>query len=192
MYKGERRLKIILIRHGKTAGNCEKRYIGRTDEVLCPEGYEELRSRKYPKCDLVLCSPMLRCIETARTIYPSVRTRINYYIRECDFGDFEGKNYEELNGNPEYQAWIESGGSMDFPNGEPQKDFKERCNMAFNNIIRTHNENKAIAFIIHGGTIMAILEKYIGGSFYDYHVKNGCGYILSYNGKELKITGEIV
>ena len=29
---------LVLIRHGKTAGNLQKRYIGRTDEPLCPEG----------------------------------------------------------------------------------------------------------------------------------------------------------
>ena len=30
--------KLILIRHGMTAGNREKRYIGMTDEKLCPIG----------------------------------------------------------------------------------------------------------------------------------------------------------
>ena len=29
---------IILIRHGATAGNLERRYIGRTDEPLCEQG----------------------------------------------------------------------------------------------------------------------------------------------------------
>ena len=30
--------KILLIRHGKTQGNLERRYIGRTDEPLCEAG----------------------------------------------------------------------------------------------------------------------------------------------------------
>ena len=34
----------ILIRHGMTKGNLEKRYVGcRTDETLCPEGIAPLR-----------------------------------------------------------------------------------------------------------------------------------------------------
>ena len=34
---------IYFIRHGATAGNLEKRYIGRTDEELCTEGIERLK-----------------------------------------------------------------------------------------------------------------------------------------------------
>ena len=46
--------KVTLIRHGKTAGNLEKRYIGITDEVLCKEGREEIAAKEYPKADIVL------------------------------------------------------------------------------------------------------------------------------------------
>ena len=31
-------IQLYLIRHSMTAGNLKKRYIGRTDESLCPEG----------------------------------------------------------------------------------------------------------------------------------------------------------
>jgi bisphosphoglycerate-dependent phosphoglycerate mutase len=33
-------MKIVLIRHGATAGNIEKRYIGITDDDLCAFGIE--------------------------------------------------------------------------------------------------------------------------------------------------------
>ena len=36
-------MKIVLIRHGATKGNLEKRYIGRTDEDLCGEGIKKLK-----------------------------------------------------------------------------------------------------------------------------------------------------
>lgn len=35
-------MKVILIRHGATMGNQEKRYIGITDEALCDTGIEKL------------------------------------------------------------------------------------------------------------------------------------------------------
>ena len=35
-------IRILLIRHGETAGNLEKRYIGRTDEELCSAGRQKL------------------------------------------------------------------------------------------------------------------------------------------------------
>ena len=38
-------MKIVLIRHGATKGNLEKRYIGRTDEDLC--GMLMMKIRNY-------------------------------------------------------------------------------------------------------------------------------------------------
>lgn len=38
-----------------------------------------------------------------------------------------------------------------------------------------------VGIIVHGGTIMALLSKYCGGDYYDYHVGNGRGYICSMN-----------
>ena len=35
-------MKLLLIRHGATPGNLEKRYVGRTDESLTQESLEKL------------------------------------------------------------------------------------------------------------------------------------------------------
>ena len=92
-------MKFILIRHAKTQGNIERRYIGcRTDEDLCAEGIAQLQTQHYPDADMVFASPMKRCIETAKLLYPDVPFDIIPDFRECDFGDFENRNYEELNG----------------------------------------------------------------------------------------------
>ena len=37
-----RNMEIVLIRHGATAGNIEKRYIGTTDEPLCDTGTAQI------------------------------------------------------------------------------------------------------------------------------------------------------
>ena len=46
-------MKIILIRHGKTPGNLEKRYVGRTDEGLSEIGIGEIKEncRGKARCD---------------------------------------------------------------------------------------------------------------------------------------------
>ena len=125
-------MRWILIRHGKTRGNLEGRYVGcRTDEPLSPEGIEELKQRSYPRAEWVYVSPMSRCIETAEILYPGVPMEIVPDFRECDFGDFEGKNYAELNGRADYQAWIDSGGQMAFPGGESRLMLSTRTIKAF-------------------------------------------------------------
>lgn len=168
-------MKIYLIRHGKTAGNLEKRYIGITDEPLCAEGISELQKRNYPGCELVISSPMRRCTETARLIYPNKKIVICNDLAECDFGDFEGKNYLELSENSDYQKWIDSGGALPFPNGESPDDFKKRCVRGFDGAVKKYADKNSIAFVVHGGTVMAIMERYGGNgkSFYDHQTGNG-------------------
>ena len=184
-------MKIIFIRHGKTRGNLEKRYIGRTDEPLCAEGIDGIR-RTYPVSDIVICSPMKRCRETAEIIYPDRKAVIYSGLRECDFGDFEGKNYTELSKDRDYRDWLDRRGEMPFPHGESRRDFAKRCTDAFMQAVCEIKCGTA-AFIVHGGTIMAILEKYAvpKKSFYDYQTENGCGFITEFDGKNIRITEEI-
>ena len=101
--------KFYLIRHSITKGNLEKRYIGaKTDEPLCKAGYELLKEKHYPKVEKVIASPMKRCIETAQLLFPDTQIQIEESLRECDFGEFENKNYQELSQSKAYQAWIDS------------------------------------------------------------------------------------
>ena len=175
-------MKWVLIRHGKTQGNLEYRYIGsRTDESLCPQGIAELKQKQYPAVVRVFVSPMKRCLETAAFLYPGVPVEIVEDFRECDFGDFENKNYAELNGRADYQAWIDSNGEMPFPNGESRAVFAARCVRAFQ---RIDIQTEACAIIAHGGTIMAIMEQYAEpkADYYHFQVKNGEGFILNEDG----------
>lgn len=188
---------LILIRHGKTAGNLLGRYIGsRTDEPLCDEGREELAGKQLPEVERLYVSPMKRCVETAEILWPGFdRKKMQKVtdLRECDFGDFENKNYKELSGNGDYQAWIDSNGTLPFLNGESMDAFKSRCLEAFARIVEEVSgaEQEWIAsgktgifragIVVHGGTIMAILEQYgyPRAAYFDYQVKNGCGYRLT-------------
>lgn len=188
---------LILTRHGKTAGNLLGRYIGsRTDEPLCDEGREELAGKQLPEVERLYVSPMKRCVETAEILWPGFdRKKMQKVtdLRECDFGDFENKNYKELSGNGDYQAWIDSNGTLPFPNGESMDAFKSRCLEAFARIVEEVSgaEQEWIAsgktgifragIVVHGGTIMAILEQYgyPKAAYFDYQVKNGCGYRLT-------------
>lgn len=88
-------MKIVLIRHGMTEGNVSRRYIGITDENLCPKGQqilnENIKNRMYPMADIVFSSTMKRCVQTAKIIYPEKDILKEELLKECDFGIFEGK-----------------------------------------------------------------------------------------------------
>lgn len=104
-------------------------------------------------------------------------------LRETDFGAFEYKNYEELNSDPAYQAWIDSGGLGPLPGGESGAAFRARCRNAFAACLRdaVARGAKRIAFAVHGGTIMAVMEAFADppGEFYRWQVKNGEGFLVT-------------
>lgn len=188
---GYKVMELVFIRHGKTKGNLESRYIGITDEELCKEGIEEIKYNLcqgiYPVADIIFTSPMKRCIQTAEIIYPGKAFNIIYKFREIDFGIFEGKNYLELNGNSKYQEWINSNGTKKFPEGEAKEIFSRRCINGFNEALticrKLQEKDKikkdaTVLFIVHGGTIMSVMESVTAGSYFDYQCSNAHGYRL--------------
>lgn len=175
-------LKLILIRHFATQGNLQKKYIGITDEPVCEEGKRIAPCIHYPEVEAVFASPMMRCVETAKLIYPNHIPQLYDGFRECDFGDFENKNYQELSDNPTYQAWIDSGGTLPFPNGEDIELFKERCVTAFDEVIQVclARRYQFVGVIVHGGTIMSILDRYSypNKKYFHWQLGNGHGYFV--------------
>lgn len=103
-------MELILIRHLKTPGNEKRQYIGSTDEELSEQEVLNFKQRykidSYPQVQQVIVSPMKRCIQTAELIYPEVQIQQESLLKECDFGIFEGKTYEELIEKNIRHGWI--------------------------------------------------------------------------------------
>lgn len=196
-------MRVYMIRHGMTAGNLEHRYVGSTDEPLLPESRALIEkcamqadSRycmgRYSRGQSVYVSPMTRCRETAKLLYPDAAQICIDDLRECNFGAFEYKNYEELNGNADYQRFIDTGGRAGFPGGESRDAFTGRTAAGFEAVFKKHLSDHAslpqcreknlpdIFMVVHGGTIMALLDRYARPkrSYYDWQVKNGQGYSM--------------
>jgi alpha-ribazole phosphatase len=174
-------LELYLIRHWKTKGNLEKRYIGTTDEPILSGSERDLWEKRLHRilADVrcVAVSPMKRCRESAELLFPGKKQEVCDAFRECDFGQFENRNYEELKNRPEYQRWIDSGGMEAFPGGESRERFAGRCVEGFVQKVTELQERKIerAAFVVHGGTIMAILEwlDHKQRPFYQWQAENG-------------------
>lgn len=188
-------MKIVFIRHLPTPGNEKRQYIGSTDEDLSERAaaefrkmYKEHKGEMYPPVQYVIASPMKRCIQTAELIWPGHEIITEPMLRECGFGAYERKTYEELKDEPEYIRWLESGGMTAFPGGEDQMEFRRRCAAGVEKWIGRLLETDAdsAAFVVHGGTIMAAMAAMAdpsgretadsGANFYRWQVENGCGY----------------
>ena len=186
--RAENQITLVLIRHGATKANMEHRYLGKTDEVLSKEGEMQLFEYKqmgfFPNIDFLFSSPMKRCVRTAEILFPECKPVEIKEWKEMDFGVFEGKNYLELQGDKRYQEWIDSNGTLPFPEGESREEFISRCDKGFRSMIgklkpTKEEEHKTVGIIVHGGTIMALLSKYAKGNYFDYQVPNGKGFICT-------------
>lgn len=190
----ENQVILLFIRHGETKANKEHRYLGRTDEVLSEEGIKALlkykRENYYPEIKYLFSSPMKRCLETAKILYPDVHPVIIPEWKEIDFGQFEYKNYKELKDNIQYQSWVDNKGRLPFPGGESRENFISRCEKGLikmcdelgHILVQNLKEAVKIGIIVHGGTIMALLSGHNGKHYFDYQVLNGRGYICRIKG----------
>ena len=172
-------LSIILLRHGKTQGNLENRYNGRTDDPLCAEGVAQaLAEPHYPEISLVYASPMRRAQQTAGIFFPNATMQTVQDLREMDFGDFEGRTAAEMEHDEAYRAWV-AGGCVDVcPNGEGIPDFAKRTAGAFVGCVQdaiARGESR-IGIAVHGGVIMAIMTAFSGSGepYHAWYVRN-CG-----------------
>lgn len=179
---------IHLIRHGLTAGNAEGRYIGSTDLPLSASGVkrlEELAKKKpYPKADVYFCSPLKRCTQTMKILYPEAKPILIDDLRECDFGAWEGKTAKEIAANdPAFARWIAGEGKEVVPpGGESGAQFYQRTCAAFEKIVKglmTSGITSAV-IVAHGGSLMSILSAYglPRAEFYDWMTESGCGYSM--------------
>lgn len=173
-------MKIYIIRHGITAGNKELNFNGcRTDEPLSEEGRAAIKTIEgIPEEALLFVSPMKRARETASIMFPGRPQTVIEDLREMDFGDFEGKNHKMLDGDPEYQAWLDSGGFSKIPGGESISEFRERAGRGFREAVRQASAKGAgtICLVVHGGTIMAVMNIVTGEDYFTFNAPNGAGY----------------
>lgn len=180
-------MQVSLIRHGKTNSNLEHRYQGRLDDPLCEQGIVLLQQNKaagiYPAAERVICSPKQRCIQTARIICgEEMPIFLEPELRETDFGKFEGKTYEELKEDADYLRWLDSNGTGEIPGGESQAQMSERCVKGFCQQMEYLSQTayEQVLFVVHGGTIMALLERFADPAqpFSSFYVENGDGYCI--------------
>ena len=177
-------LTIILLRHGKTQGNLDNRYNGRTDDPLSEIGIAEAKACKhYPEIPLVYASPMRRAQETARIFFPNAAIETVANLREMDFGDFEGRTAEEMADDSDYRAWV-AGGCIDVcPNGEGIPGFAKRASTAFAGCVSdaiSRGETR-VGVAVHGGVIMAIMTAFSGSDapYHTWYVQNCSGYEIT-------------
>jgi probable phosphoglycerate mutase len=150
---------LILIRHGETAWNRERRMQGQTDTPLSDTGRAQAdavgrRLARHPFAALY-SSDLARAWETAAAIARaherSHDIRREPALRERTFGVFEGLTYDEMAQRyPDEHARF-SARDPDYavPGGESPRQFFERSLACLDAIARAH-EGESVVVVTHG------------------------------------------
>ena len=177
---------IHLIRHGETNANLKGQYVGITDVPLSNKGISDLKKLdknfKYPGAELFFTSPLKRCIQTLDILYPDAKSIKIDGLKECNFGDWEGKTAKQLSKNSKFKDWLNDSQNISPPNGETGIAFAYRVCSAFEELVlNMMKSGKTQAVIVtHGGVITTLLASYglPRANPFDWIVKPGHGYSI--------------
>jgi broad specificity phosphatase PhoE len=174
--------RIILIRHGESVANAERRFTHGPHEPLSARGREEVlaRARRLQKrFDPVAlyASPFVRALETARLIgrVLGLEPEVVEALREQDFGGLRGHPYDALD-----REQMRRAGRWSFrpPGGESLEEVFLRAGPALDRIAERHLGAEVVV-VSHGG-VMAALQAWGAGGLSGEPVihANAAGFVL--------------
>lgn len=157
---------LYLFRHGITKGNLNAQYIGHTDLPLTTDSISSLKSIKahqhYPKVDAVFSSPLKRCRDSAKIMFPENNILVIDDFIEYNFGEFEGLTAEQLKDNEDFKNWLHGDAYASTPFGESNARFAQRICAAFEKVVDgcIKTGTGSFAIVGHAGVLMTILSCY--------------------------------
>ena len=160
---------LVLIRHGETAWNAERRLQGYLDIALNPIGVQQAHllaaALQYAPPDVIVSSDLQRARATAAPLaqVAAIQMIIDSSLRERCFGAFEGLRYDEINHHfpVAHSAWQAREIDARFPPrvdtdviypAETLREFSLRAVEAVLVHLRRHR-GKKIAIVTHGGVL---------------------------------------
>ncbi|MCL2611521.1 MAG: histidine phosphatase family protein [Defluviitaleaceae bacterium] len=144
-------MKITLIRHGETDWNLERRMQGSIDIELNETGIKQASSLAKrlanEPCNIIYSSDLQRAKKTAEIInnFHNVEIIISAYLRETNFGQFEGRIIDEM-----LQSEI-----IEYSNKHAPAYFAKVG--AYLDEILSKNEYEHIFIVAHSGTVRAVI-----------------------------------
>jgi probable phosphoglycerate mutase len=152
---------LLLVRHGETDWNRDRRFQGHADEPLNDAGREQARALADElageRIAVVYTSDLVRAHETAEIVAARLGVDVvaRSELREIDVGDWEGLTWPEIEErHPEgARAWHEHGHGWE--SGETYDQLGERIIAALQRIAADHPARRVLV-VGHGGTVRAI------------------------------------
>lgn len=156
-------MRFYFVRHGETDWNKHRVFQGHTDIPLNEEGKKQVRRAAQhlsnKKIEAVYTSDLIRAYQTAQIIAEmhNVKTIKDDRLREVNFGEWEGLNYEEISAKHKeaLDAWLNDIIGTQLPGGGSVKDVLRNLVSFIDDMIsRNHQE---LVVTTHGGVIKTLI-----------------------------------
>ena len=154
------RVEVYLLRHGQTAWNVERRFLGASDVPLDDVGRAQANQvaayfqglRPYT----VYSSPLSRALETARALGPP---RVVAGLAEMNMGALEGLSAEACTARwPELlPAWRDAPAEVTIPGGETLAAVQTRILAAFRGLVAAHRPGERLVVVTHQLALSSLL-----------------------------------
>ncbi len=143
-------IEIIYFVHGTTFDNANSKCSGWKQVNLNEQGKEQAKRlgeiTNY-KFDALFTSDLIRAVDSANLAWPNLKKIQDKRLRECNYGDFDGKDKSLV----KYEDHI----NMPFPNGESLIDVQNRIEN-FIEFLKQNYDNKTIGIVAHRAPQLAL------------------------------------
>lgn len=154
-------MKLLLVRHGQTVWNADRRFQGQADPELSERGRTQaaalgqaLRGRRL---SAVYSSPLRRARETAEIAVSGTGLPVTVLadLRELGLGRWEGHRVDEVitADGEHYRRWLGQPLDCPPPGGEPLQSVERRVLSAVDRITAAHGDGEEVLVVGHGGVI---------------------------------------
>ena len=180
-----RRGRFIMVRHGESEGNRDRRFTITNETPLTDRGREQARQAgrriaKLFKPEIIVSSPFARARETSALINEALALPIEvvHDLHERDLGCLKGQSYEALRDlvrtDPDYDP--ANGWSWKPEGGESYEDVRRRVVVAIEEL-RQRYFGREIVIVSHGGVMLSVWA-HIAGAWHGAHLPPNCGIVL--------------
>ena len=160
------RTHVIVVRHGETAWNTEKRWQGHLDSPLTPKGMSQAqalaRRLTNQRFSALYSSDLGRACQTAQIISAATGHSVcpDARLRERNLGIFQGLTNEEIKTTASldlYQRYRVRDPDHVVPGGESIRQQVERNIACFEELARKYL-GESILVVTHGGVLSALFR----------------------------------
>lgn len=157
-------MQIYFLRHTKVdvaPGLC----YGQTDVKLAPSFPAEKEVIRQSLAgiifDKVFSSPMLRCRHLAEAIAGRMNVQVDPRLMELNFGEWEGRHWDEISRDPYSGRWFKDFVRMPCPEGESYSQLLNRS-ADFIDQLKGCKSDAKVLVVTHGGVMRSIFSLVTG------------------------------